>query len=83
MGGRLFVAAGTGHELTDGLFGALVAVEDGVHLLGDWHFDCVASGEAQSGCGAADTFGYLAVEAGDDVRKLPATAELDADGAVA
>ncbi len=79
----LFVAAGAGHELADGFFGALVVVEDGVHLFGDGHLDAVAGGEAERGGGAADAFGYLAVETGENFGELAAAAEFDADGAVA
>jgi hypothetical protein len=71
---RLFVAAGAGHEFADGLFGTFVVVEYGVHLLGDRHFDGVTGGEAESGSGAEDAFGDSAVEAGDDIGKLAATA---------
>ena len=63
--------------------GWLVAVEDGVHLLGDGHFYAVARGELERGAGGADAFGDLAVHAGEDVGELAAAAELDADGAVA
>src|SRR6266851_10127641 len=79
----LFVAARAGHEFADGLFGALVVVKDGVHLFGDGHFDGVACGEAEGSGGADDAFGYLAIEAGDDVGQLAAASELDADCAVA
>jgi hypothetical protein len=79
----LFVAAWTGHEFADGLLGALVVVEDGVDLLGDGHLDGVACGKAEGGGGATNAFGYLAVEAGDDVGKLAAATEFDADGTVA
>ena len=64
---QLFVAAGAGHEFADGLFGALVVVEDGVHLLGDRHLDSVAGGEAESGGSAADALGYFTVQARHDV----------------
>ena len=64
----LFVAAGAGHEFTYGFFGALVVVEDGVHLLGDGHLDGVAGREAKGCGGAADAFGDFAVQAFDDVR---------------
>jgi len=47
-------------------------VEDGVHLLGDGHLDLVASGETEGGGGAADAFGDLAVESGEDVGELAA-----------
>ena len=67
---RLFVAAGPGHEFADGVPGVLVVVEDGVHLLGDGHLDAVARGQTKGGCGAADAFGYLAVETGEDVIEL-------------
>src|ERR1700757_1533269 len=80
---ELFVAAGSGHEFTNGFFGALVVVEDRVHLFGDGHFDGVACSQAQGGGGAANSFGYFAVEAGDDVRQLAAAAEFNSDGAVA
>src|SRR5882757_7838350 len=81
--GSLFFAAGTGHEFADGFAGILVLMEDGVHLLGDGHLDLVASGETEGGGGAADAFGDLAVESGEDVGELTAFAQLDADGAVA
>jgi hypothetical protein len=70
--GQLLVAAGPGHEVADGVFGAFVVVEDCVHLLGDGHFDLVAGGEAEGCGGAADAFGDLAVEAGEDVVELAA-----------
>jgi hypothetical protein len=80
---ELFVAARARHEFANGLSGTLVVVKDGVHLFGDGHFDGVACGEAQCCGGAADAFGYFAVEADDDVGELASASELDADGAVA
>ena len=71
---RLFVAAGAGHEVADSFTGIFVVVEDGVHLLGDWHLDAVAGGQAEGGGGAADAFGDFAVEAGDDLGELTAAA---------
>src|SRR5258707_15416711 len=79
----LFVAARAGHEFADGFFRALVVVKDGVHLFRDGHFDGVACGEAEGGGGAANAFGYLAVEANDDVGQLAAASEFDAYSAVA
>jgi hypothetical protein len=40
----LFVAAGAGHEVADGVAGAFIVVQDGVHLLGDGHFYAIAGG---------------------------------------
>src|ERR1700760_3024561 len=78
----LFVAAGAGDEFADGFLRTLVVVKDRVHLFRDGHFDGVARGEAECGGGTANAFGYFAVESGDDVGQLAATAEFDADGAV-
>ena len=64
---RLFVAAGAGHQVSDGFFGGFMVVEDGVDLLCDGHLHFVAGGEAQGGGGAGYSFGYFAVEAEDDV----------------
>jgi hypothetical protein len=80
---ELFVAARAGHEVADGIAGVFVVVEDGIDLLGDGHLDSVAGGEADGGGSGADAFGDLAVESCEDVGELAATAELDADGAVA
>jgi hypothetical protein len=57
-------------------------VEDGVHLFRDWHLDGVASGETKRSSSAEDAFSNLAVETGDDVGQLAASAEFDSYGAV-
>src|ERR1700722_19243276 len=79
----LLVAAGAGHQFTDGFLGAFAVVQDGGHLLGDGHLHAVACGEAERGGGATDAFGDLAVHAGEDLGEFAALAQLDADGAVA
>ena len=59
--GCLLVAAGARHQLADGLFGVLVVVQDGVHLLGDGHLHAVAGSQPERGGGRADALGHLAV----------------------
>src|SRR5579875_890060 len=80
---ELFGAAGAGHQLADGVAWAAVLVQDVGHLLGDGHLYAVACGEAERGGGGEHAFGYLAVEGCEDLGKLAAAAQLDADGEVA
>src|ERR1700723_959652 len=80
---QLLVAAGARHELADRLFGALVVVQDGVHLFRDGHLYAVACGQTERGGGTANAFCNLAVEAGDDLGKLAAASQFDAHGAIA
>jgi hypothetical protein len=71
---NLFVAAGAGHEIADGILGTLIVVKDCVHLLCDGHLDTITRGEAKRGGGAPHSFGYFAVETGENIRKLAAFA---------
>lgn len=68
----LFVAPRTGHKIPNCLFGRLIVVQNGVHLLRNRHFDAITRSQPQGCGGALDTFGNLAVEAGEDIGKMPA-----------
>ena len=58
-------------------------MQDGMHLLGDGHFDVAGVSQAYGCSCGEDSFGDHAVHAGDDLGQFLAAAEFDADAAVA
>ena len=58
-------------------------MQNGIHLLGDRHFDAVSASQPDRGLGGEDTFRDRAVHAGDDVRQFAAAAQFDAYAAIA
>src|SRR5581483_4214127 len=75
--------AGSRHQLVNRVSRWLSLMQDGVHLLGDRHFDTVSVGQSHGSVRGEHPFGNHAVHTRDDFRQLAATTKLDAETAVA
>src|ERR1022692_3375623 len=78
---RLAFAA-AGHQLTNCFTGSFTLVQDGVHLLGDWHLDAAGTGQSYRRRRREDALGNHAMHSGKDLRYLSAAAKFDSHTAI-
>ena len=58
-------------------------MQNGIHLLGDRHFDSAGASQSDCGLGSEHPFGDRPVHTGNNVRQLAAAAQFDTNAAIA